>query len=314
MHASPTPSITRAAMWMAGWLLLMVVIAVAGREAMRELSVFQVMELRALIGFVMLWPLVRSAGGWRAMRTTRLSQHVARNVVHYAAQYGWFAALLLIPLAQVVAIEFTMPIWAAALAVAFLGERMNVWKTLAVVLGLAGVALIVRPAASGLNAGQLIALAAALGFAVSVVLVKSLTRTEAAISVSFWMLVVQSLIGLLPALATWRWPTAAAWGWVVVVAFCGTYSHYCFARAMQHADATVVVPMDFLRVPLSALAGWAVYAERVDALTVLGVLLILGGNLLNLRRPAAPAAAPMPSPRPAGTEDRAAAARPPARD
>ena len=157
-----------------------------------------------------------------------------------------------------------------------------------VVLGLAGVAVIVRPVTQELGLGQVIALGAAFGFAASVVMVKSLTRTDAAVAVSFWMLVVQCVIGLLPALADWHWPSAATWGWVVVVAFCGTYSHYCFARAMQHADATVVVPMDFLRVPLSALAGWAVYAERIDLLTVLGMVLILGGNLLNLRRPAPP--------------------------
>jgi drug/metabolite transporter (DMT)-like permease len=288
MTSGVQPSVPRAAMWMSGWLVLMVVIAVAGREAMRELSVFQLMEMRALIGMLLLWPLVRAAGGLPAMRTARLGQHVLRNLVHYAAQYGWFAALLLIPIAQVVAIEFTMPIWAAALAVAFLGERMNTWRTLAVVLGLAGVTVIVRPGTQDLGLGQVIALGAAIGFAASVVMVKSLTRTDAAVAVSFWMLVVQCVIGLLPALADWRWPSAATWGWVVVVAFCGTYSHYCFARAMQHADATVVVPMDFLRVPLSALAGWAVYAERIDLLTVLGMVLILGGNLLNLRRPAPP--------------------------
>ena len=245
---------------MAGWLTLMVVIAVAGREATRELSVFQVMLLRSVLGLGMLWPLIHAAGGMQAMKTQRLPQHVARNVVHYAAQYGWFVALTLIPLAQVVALEFTMPIWSAALAVAFLGERMNRWKVLAVVL------------------------AAAVGFAVSVVLVKSLTRTDTAIQVSFWMLVVQSVIGLVPALLVWQWPSAQVWGWVVVVAFCGTFSHYCFARAMQHADATVVVPMDFLRVPLTAAVGWAVYAERVDLFTALGVALIIGGNLLNLRR------------------------------
>jgi drug/metabolite transporter (DMT)-like permease len=130
--------------------------------------------------------------------------------------------------------------------------------------------------------GQLIALACALGFAISVVLVKSLTRTDAAIAVSFWMLVVQSAIGLVPALMVWHWPSATTWGWVLVVAFCGTYSHYCFARAMQHADATVVVPMDFLRVPLTALVGWLVYSEQVDLWTGLGVGLILAGNALNL--------------------------------
>lgn len=272
----------RAAAWMAGWLTLMVVIAVAGREAARELSVFQIMLLRSTLGMAMLWPLVRAAGGLSAVRTERLPQHALRNAIHYVAQYGWFVALTLIPLAQLVSIEFTMPIWSAALAVVFLGERMNGWKWLAVLLGLVGVGVIVRPQAGELDIGQVIALASALGFAVSVVLVKSLTRTDAAVAISFWMLVVQSAIGLVPALMVWQWPSAQAWAWVVVVAFCGTYSHYCFAQAMQHADTTVVVPMDFLRVPLTALVGWWAYSERLDLFTVLGVVLILAANMLNL--------------------------------
>jgi drug/metabolite transporter (DMT)-like permease len=284
MQSHTDASTLRAAGWMAGWLVLMVVIAVAGREATRELSVFQIMLLRSTLGLLMLWPLISAAGGLAAIKTDRLPQHALRNAVHYAAQYGWFAALTLIPLAQVVAIEFTMPIWAAALAVFFLGERMNALKWVAVLLGLVGVAVIVRPVAGQLDVGQLTALASALGFAVSVVLVKSLTRTDAAVAISFWMLVVQSAIGLLPALWVWQWPSAQAWGWVVVVAFCGTYSHYCFARAMQHADTTVVVPMDFLRVPLTALVGWLAYSERLDLFTVLGVGLILAGNVLNLVR------------------------------
>jgi drug/metabolite transporter (DMT)-like permease len=284
MHATPDSSVTRAAVWMAGWLTLMVVIAVAGREASRELSVFQIMLLRSVMGFALLWPLVHASGGWSSVRTVRLSRHVLRNGVHYAAQYGWFAALTLIPLAQVVAIEFTMPIWSAVLAVVFLGERMGGRKWFAVLLGLVGVAVIVRPVAGDIEAGQLIALASAVGFSISVVLVKSLTRTDSAVAVSFWMLVVQSLIGLVPALMVWHWPSAVTWGWVTVVAFCGTYSHYCFARAMKHADATVVVPMDFLRVPLTALVGWLAYSERLDLYTALGVGLILAGNVLNLIR------------------------------
>jgi drug/metabolite transporter (DMT)-like permease len=269
---------------MAGWLTLMVVIAVAGREAARELSVFQIMLLRSTLGMLMLWPLVRAAGGLSAVRTQQLPQHALRNAVHYAAQYGWFVALTLIPLAEVVSIEFTMPIWSAALAVVFLGERMGARKWFAVLLGLVGVAVIVRPGAGAIDSGQLIALASALGFAISVVLVKSLTRMDAAVAISFWMLVVQSVIGLVPALSVWQWPTVHTWAWVLVVAFCGTYSHYCFARAMQLADATVVVPMDFLRVPLTALVGWLAYSEKLDLFTLLGVGLILTGNLLNLAR------------------------------
>ena len=273
-------SIAKAAAWMAGWLSLMLVMAIAGREATRNLAVFQVMELRSLIGLVLLAPLIRGAGGLRAMRTQRLREHAMRNGVHYAAQYAWLAALSLIPLAQLIAIEFTMPIWALLLAALFLHERISARRLLAVALGLLGVAVIVRPG-SGINLGQMVALAAAFGFAISVILVKSLTRSDSAVTITFWMLVIQSLLGLLPALWLWQWPTPTTWAWVLVVAICGSYSHYCMARALQHADATVVIPMDYLRVPLTALAGWLIYAERMDLLTVLGAALILGGNLLN---------------------------------
>jgi drug/metabolite transporter (DMT)-like permease len=191
----------------------------------------------------------------------------------------------LIPIGQVVAIEFTMPIWTALLAAAFLGERITLFKLLAIVLGLVGVVVIVRPDTGAINPGQLIALAAAVGFGISIVLVKSLTRTEPTVSIIFWMLAVQSVAGLIPSLLLWSWPTATAWGWIVLVALCGTFSHFCMARALLYADATIVIPMDFLRVPLTATVGWLVYSERLDVFTVLGAALILAGNLLNLRPP-----------------------------
>ncbi|MDI1286608.1 MAG: DMT family transporter [Reyranella sp.] len=277
------PSNTKAAFWMAGWLSAMLLMAIAGREATRALDVFQIMEMRSLIGLVMLYPLIHLGGGFAALKTARPWQQVVRNTVHYGAQYAWFLALTLIPLAQVISIEFTMPIWVAILAVAFLRERMGLWKNLAVVLGVVGVVVIVRPGANEIVPGQLIALAAAVGFAISVTMVKSLTRTDSVVVILFWMLVIQSVIGLVPALAVWRWPSPHIWGWILVIAFLGTYSHYCLTRAMLHADATIVVPMDFLRVPLAALAGWLIYSERVDTFTVLGAALILSGNLLNLK-------------------------------
>jgi drug/metabolite transporter (DMT)-like permease len=268
---------------MTGWLALMLIVAIAGRETTRELNVFQIMEARSVLGFFMLYPLIRLSGGFEAMKTSRPLQHVARNLIHYAAQLGWFFALTLIPLGQVVAIEFTMPIWTAILAASFLGERMTIWKISAIVLGVVGVVVIVRPAAGEINPGQLIALGAAVGFGISVAMMKSLTRTEMTLAIIFWMLVIQSAAGFFPSLYVWRWPSAYAWGWLVVIAFCGTFSHYCMARAMLYADATVVLPMDFLRVPLAAAAGWLIYSERLDMFTLLGAALILTGNLLNLR-------------------------------
>jgi drug/metabolite transporter (DMT)-like permease len=273
---------------MAGWLTLTLIIAIAGRETARELNVFQIMEVRSILGFFLLYPFIHFNGGIANLRTSRLPLHVARNLIHYCAQLGWFFALTLIPIGQVVAIEFTMPIWTALLAAAFLGERMTGGKIAAIVLGVIGVLVIVRPATGAVNPGQLIALGAAVGFGISIALVKSLTRTEHTLAIIFWMLVVQSAAGFVPTLFVWVWPSAYLWGWIVVIACCGTFSHFCMARAMLYADATIVVPMDFLRVPLTATAGWLLYAERLDAFTLLGAALILAGNLLNLKAGPAP--------------------------
>lgn len=276
---------------MCGWLAAMLMMLVAGRASASELKVFQLMEIRSLIGILLLYPLIHRQGGLATLRTTRLMQHVFRNSAHYVGQYLWFLALTLIPIAQVVSIEFTMPIWTAILAALFLGERITIWKALAIVLGLAGVLVIVRPSFSAINTGQLIMLAGAIGFAISVVFVKSLTRTDSVVTIIFWMLVIQSAIGLIPAIYVWVWPSAHVWGWLLVVAFCGTYSHYCMTQAMRHADATVVIPMDFLRVPLSAAVGWLVYNETLDVFTAVGVALILLGNLLNMKRAPVPTSA-----------------------
>lgn len=266
----------------------MVTMAVAGRETASRISAFQVMEIRAFIGMALLVPFIYMAGGLSAMKTSKPISHFTRNSVHFIAQFSWLIAVTLIPLAVVVSIEFTMPIWTAIFAVLFLGERMNVWKVAAIILGLAGVLIIVRPDAGRVDIGQLIALGAALGFAVAVIMTKSLTRTDSVTQIIFWMLIIQGAIGLIPAIYYWKPVPANLWPWLFLVAFVGTFSHYCMAQAMRYADATVVVPMDFLRVPLTAIVGWLVYNEVIDIFTFLGAALILSGNLLNLKRAAPP--------------------------
>lgn len=275
---------SKAALWMAGSISSFLVMSVAGRATTASLDVFQVMEMRSVIGFIMLLPLVFAVGGFAAMRTKRPLQHLGRNVVHYAGQAAWLYALTLIPLAELISIEFTTPIWGALLAVVFLGEKMNARKVFAIVLGLIGVLVIVRPGVAEVEEGHLVMLAGAVAFGISIVMVKSLTRTDNVVRIIFWMLVIQSAVGLIPAMSTWQNPPASLWPWILVISFTGMSSHFCLARALAHADTTVVMPMDFLRLPLSALIGWLLYQEQIDMFTGAGALLILGGNLVNLQR------------------------------
>lgn len=260
--------------------------SVAGRATTAELNVFQVLELRSMIGFFILLPLVMMSGGFAAMRTRRPLAHIARNVIHYTGQAAWLYALTLIPLAVLISIEFTTPIWTAILAVSFLGEKLSRPRLAAIVLGLVGVVVIVRPGVGSIDPGHLVVLGAAVCFGISLVLVKSLTRTDSVVRIIFWMLVIQSAVGLVPALYEWRNPSLALWPWIFVIAFTGMSSHFCLARALVYADATIISPMDFLRVPLSALVGWLLYSEHIDIFTAGGALLILMGNLLNLQRKA----------------------------
>ena len=280
-----TQSNIRAAAWMMASIALLLLMAVSGRSLTREIDVFQVMEMRSVIAFFMLLPLVHREGGFKSMRTGILPAHIGRNLAHYIGQFAWLMGLTLIPMAQVIAIEFTAPIWAALMAAAFLGERLTWRKGVAILFGFAGVMLILRPGSAALNPGHIIVLGAAFVFAISFIATKFLTRSDSATKIIFWMLIIQSVVGLVPALRVWVWPSPALWPWILLIAFSGTFAHYCIAKALFHADATVVMPMDYLRVPLSALLGYLLYAEGIDSFTAAGAGLILAGNLFNLRRP-----------------------------
>ena len=284
----PQQSTGMAAIWMAGWLLNTLALTVAGRELGHDVPVFVIMIMRSLIALIILTPLILHKGDVR-QRFANLRLNIIRNIIHYGAQYAWFSALLLIPLAQVVSIEFTMPIWGAIIAALFLGENLTRFKLAAIAFGFIGILMIVRPGASFIDAGHMVALAAAIGFAVSVTLTKVITRKDSALTVIFLMFAIQTVIGAVPAYLTWKWPEPENWIWVAVVGLAGTFSHYCLSKAISLADITIVMPMDFLRVPLTVLVGYWVYSEGFDFYSIIGTLLILGANMLNLLKAKQPA-------------------------
>jgi len=284
----PQQSTGMAAIWMAGWLLNTLALTVAGRELGHDVPVFVIMIMRSLIAMIILTPLILHKGDVR-QRFANLRLNIVRNIIHYGAQYAWFSALLLIPLAQVVSIEFTMPIWGAIIAALFLGENLTRFKLAAIAFGFLGILMIVRPGASFIDAGHMVALAAAIGFAVSVTLTKVITRKDSALTVIFLMFAIQTVIGAVPAYLTWKWPEPENWIWVAVVGLAGTFSHYCLSKAISLADITIVMPMDFLRVPLTVLVGYWVYSEGFDLYSIIGTVLILGANMLNLLKAKQPA-------------------------
>lgn len=274
-----------AAAWMFGTAASFILMLISVRELSSTMSSFQILSFRSLIGIPIMCA-VAWYMGFHKVRTTRIGLHVGRNVVHFGGQFCWVIGVALLPLAHVTALEFTMPMWTAIIAILFLGERARSHRILAIAIGFAGVLVILRPGIEIVTTSALIVLLGALFYGMSNVMVKALTSHDAPWVIVFWMLVIQLPLGVIPAVFwyEWVWPVAADLPWVVAIGLTGMSAHFCMARAFQLADATVCIPVDFVRLPLAALAGWLLYSEGVNIWVLIGAAMIFGGNYYSVWR------------------------------
>ncbi len=284
-------------MWMVGALLSFCMMAVAIRKLWGPLTIMEILALRAGLGLAIIGTVVVFRPAERhSINARRLPLHMVRNGIHFGSQYLWAFGLILLPLATVFALEFTMPAWTIVLAPFFLGEHMTKSRIGAVILGLIGVLVILRPGVESFQPAALIVLAAALGYGAQNIATKQLTSTESTFAIVFWMNVIQLLLALLFAgpfflgkITPDLLPAVAAIG------AAGLFAHFCLSNAFRSGDASVVVPLDFLRIPLIAVIGWWLYAEPLDIFVFAGAGLIISGILWNLR---SEIRRPMPSPVP----------------
>jgi len=272
----------QAVLWMMGTLVSFTLLAIAGRALLDTMGVFEVMFFRNLVGLLILLAVTRQ-GFFNLARTDRLGFHCFRNTLQFTGQTMWFVALTMLPLATVFALEFTIPIWAAILAVIFLGEKMNRGRLVAVGLGFIGILLITKPGFGTFHPAMLMMILVAMLFAGNLVATKALTNSESALTIIFYMCATQAPVGLVLALFDWQPVRMDDLIWIAIVGITGLSSHYCLSRAFALADATVVIPMDFMRLPLAALVGFWLYNESFDAAVLAGATLICGGIYYSLR-------------------------------
>jgi drug/metabolite transporter (DMT)-like permease len=270
---------------MTGTLLSFCVMAVSIRSLSGSLTILEMLTVRAAVGLAIIGAVAVLRPELRlSINRGRLGLHLLRNSIHFAAQYLWALSLLLLPLATVFALEFTMPAWTIVLAPLFLNERMTPSRIGAVVLGLAGVIVILRPGIETFQPAALLVLVAALGYATQNIATKKLTTSESTFAIVFWMNLIQLGLGLL---GTGFWfvdkigldqlPAIAGLGTA------GLFAHFCLSNAFRAGDASVVVPLDFMRIPLIAVVGWWLYAEPLDIFVFAGAGLIISGIVWNLR-------------------------------
>jgi drug/metabolite transporter (DMT)-like permease len=290
---------------MTGALLSFSVSALAIRALGKQLNTFEILTIRSGLGLLALLAVTMFQPALRGELAPRyMGYHLARNTTHFVGQFSWALAVTLLPFATVFALEFTTPAWVALLAALVLGERMTKSRLGSVILGFFGVLVIVRPGFASFQPNALLVLFAAFTFAISLIVTKQLTNRVSTFAIIFWMNLMQ-----LPMALTWPAALAATGGPSLFVfrlgldlmlptlalGVVGLTSHYCLTQAFRSGDATVVVPLDFLRIPLIALVGWMFYGESLDGFVFLGAGLIICGVLWNLiaesRRSRSPVAA-----------------------
>ncbi|MBS8228132.1 DMT family transporter [Vannielia litorea] len=271
--------------WMLGTIASFATMAVAGRTVSEELDTFEIMTYRSFVGIAIVVAVGLATQKLGQISTRNLHLHFARNLFHFAGQNLWFFAIATAPLAQVVSIEFTSPLWVILLAALFLGERFTAVKMVTALMGFLGVLVVSRPDLANLDPGLTAAAAAAIGFALTAVFTKLLTRQATVLCILFYITTMQAVFGLICGFldGEMAWPSTAALPFVVLIGFAGLSAHFCLTRALSLAPASIVMPMDFLRLPLLAFVGMVFYGESLDLWVVLGAGLILTGNFINLR-------------------------------
>ena len=276
---------TAAILWMCGGLSCLTALAIASRELTANLSTLDILFWRSLFGVLIVIAIMH----WHQplpfieqIKTRQMHWHLMRNTAHFGGQCAWLLAIAAIPLAEVFALEFTTPFWTALLASLFLGERLNTARLLAMLLGFSGVLIILQPAGASIHPASLIMLAGAFGFAISIITTRHITRQDSPLQILFYMTAMQTLFAATAVTANWHWPLGWQWFWLSAAAVAALGAHYCLTKALSLADAAVIIPIDYLRLPLISLVAWWLYQEPLTWPLACGALLIIAGNAVGL--------------------------------
>lgn len=276
--------VLRAALWMSGAIISFTLMAIAGRAAALDFDTFEIMFYRSLTGIVIIGSIALYTGKIQLMRTERLGLHMLRNIAHFTGQNLWFFAITVIPLAQVFSLEFTSPIWVMILSPLLLKEPFRKIGVLCALLGFIGVLFVARPTAATFNVGIVAAALAAITFAFTAIFTRKLTQTEPILRILFYLTILQAVLGAICAGydLDFAFPNLSGLPWLVLIGCAGLLAHYCLTTALSIAPATIVMPIDFTRLPIIAVVAMVLYGEPLDVWVFVGSAMIFAANWLNI--------------------------------
>ena len=238
-----------------------------------SLPPFEVAFFRALIGFLVLSPLLLTIG-LRLLATKRPKLHAIRGVINGLSMLCFFTGVTMTPLAELTALSFTAPIFATVLAMLFLGEKVGPRRWLAIMIGFFGTLVILRPGLIDISLGPILILSAAMVWAIALMLIKMLTRTESSVTITMYASLWLTAICALPAFYVWVWPTPIDYLWLLLIGCLGTIGQTTMNQSLKLANASAVLPVEFTKLIWAALLGFMLFAEIPDIFTWIGAILI----------------------------------------
>ncbi|WP_198552818.1 DMT family transporter [Psychromonas sp. Urea-02u-13] len=272
-------------LWMTGAICSFSLMALAGRELSGQINTFEMLFFRSLLGLIVISTVIACTRKIQYFQSAQIKGHLIRNSFHFLGQYGWFIGLGILPLAQVFAIEFTVPFWTAIIASVFLKDRLTLTKVSAIVIAFVGVLLIVQPSLEHFDNASLIVLGAAICYACAHTGTKVLAKNNHPLTILFYMCLIQLPIGGVMMIPHWTNPTLLQWGWILIIALTALTAHFCMTKAMLTSTVTTVVTLDFMRLPLIAVVGFFLYQEAFGLWAIIGACIILGAMFLSLKLP-----------------------------
>ncbi len=240
-----------------------------GHEGATGLHPFEIAFFRNFFGLLAISPLIFRAG-LPALRTTRFSSHAFRAFMQVGSMMMFFSALQLAPLADVVALSFVAPLFATVGAIIFLAERPKLRRWSALIVGFIGAFVILRPGFQEISTGLVLVLASSAIWGLSLLIIKSLSRTDSSVTITAYMGILMTPLSLVPALFVWQMPTAVEFTGLFVIGALGSVGHLALAQAFKEAEATAILPLDFMRLIWAAVYGYVFFAEVPEIWTWLG--------------------------------------------
>ncbi len=295
-HWQTAPPVMRGILLMCVASVFFSAMHVLVRYVARDVPPMQIAFLRNIFGVIVFAPLLLSTG-LAFLRTKRIGLHAVRGLLNAVAMLMFFTGLALTPVARVTALSFSAPLFTALLSVIFLGERFRIRRWLAIIFGFAGTLIILRPGMIPVDPGSILVVASALIWAVTMIVIKVLSRTESSFAITAYMNIFLSLFSLGPALWVWVAPPPEMWVWLVAIGVLGTIAQLALSQALKETEPTAVLPFDFLKLVWATLLGMWVFGELPDVITWIGALVVFAsGFFIAYREHQERRRAPLPPP------------------